>query len=94
MLKILPMISSYMDYSGGNYGVHCLKVMMTSIVLYYSYDTIVAYFDEKDGLVVRVNSWSTTTGKHLNAINPDKKTRKSSEVFEKMLSEAIDRHIV
>jgi len=61
----LPNISSYGDYSSDNYGVNTLRVKLVNITLYYSYKTIVAYEDAKDGLVVRKNDWSTTTGKHL-----------------------------
>jgi len=88
----LPNISSYGDYSSDNYGVNTLRVKLVNITLYYSYKTIVAYEDAKDGLVVRKNDWSTTTGKHLNWIDDDHKTRIEGEVFQKMLAEACTRH--
>ena len=54
---------------------------------YFSYQTVIAFNTPKTGLVIRVNDWNTTTGKHLNAVNPDKKIRISGEDFEKQLKE-------
>lgn len=88
-----PEISSYGRYDSDNYGAHTLKVHLGGIAFYYSYETIVAYEDNQDGLVCCVNSWGTTTGKHLNWIEPNKKNRLEDDVFESMLRAAIERHI-
>ena len=91
----LPDVSSYGKYSSDNYGVNALRVNLGTITLYYSYQTIVAYRDIQDGLVVHVNDWGTTTGKHLNWLDDgDKKYRLMRNEFEKMLKAALDRHIV
>jgi hypothetical protein len=90
--RSLPSITSYGNYSSDNYGFHTQKVTLKNISIYYSYETIVAYEDIKDGLVCCKNQWGVTTGKHLNWIEPNKKLRKSSEEFEKLLNEALDRH--
>lgn len=90
----LPKIRNYGDYSSDNYGAHTLEVDLETITLYYSYKTIVAYQDREDGLVVSENKWGTTTGKHLNWIDDDHKSRKPHSVFTKMLEEALNRHIV
>lgn len=90
----LPTITSYGDYESKNYGVNSLCVDLPGIRFYYSYKTIVAYRDFEDGLVCRQNDWATTTGKHLNWIQPDKKLRKPSEEFESMLAAALARHFV
>lgn len=66
---------------------------MGEIEFYYSYETIVAYCDETDGLVCSVNRWGTTTGKHLNWIQSLKSKRKDAGEFQDMLSLAIARHI-
>ena len=89
----LPVITNYGHYSNDNYGAHTLKVDLGSIEFYYSYETIVAYCDGKDGLVCSENAWGNTTGKHLNWIQSDKKKRDSYQSFEVMLKEAIARHI-
>lgn len=52
--------------------------------IYWSYSTIIALrIDNK--LYIRVNDWSTTTGRHLNAIDPDKSKRMSTPEFEQLL---------
>lgn len=66
---------------------------MGGIEFYYSYETIVAYAEPIDGLVCSENVWGTTTGKHLNWIQPDKKFRVKHDKFQEMLKAAIERHI-
>ena len=65
----LPRVSGYGHYASDNYGLNTLRIDLGSLVLYYSYETIVAYYDYQDGLVVCENTWSVTTGKHLNWID-------------------------
>jgi hypothetical protein len=91
----LPKITNYGNYSSDNYGAHSRKVELANITFFYSYETIVAYLDKKDGLVVTKNIWKTTTGKHLNWIDfGDKKSRIPNDVFNKMLKRACKRHKV
>jgi hypothetical protein len=52
---------------------------------YYSYKTLVAFFNVRTGLVCLKNYWSVTTGKHLNAIEPDKKRRVNDVAFKMLL---------
>lgn len=89
----LPKISNYGEYYGDNYGVHSLMVNMGEFNLYYSYETIVAYYDDEDGLVVTQNQWKTTTGKHLNKIQSDKKLRIPYPEFQEKLEAMLQRHI-
>jgi hypothetical protein len=90
--------SVYGNYSGGNYGAHCLRVDIGSVVVYFSYDTVVAIGDmnEPGPLHVSENCWSTTTGKHLNAIDGGdrdaKKRRLPRADFEKRVSEILSRY--
>lgn len=85
-MQTLPRITSYGDYKSGNYGAHSLRVDIGTLSLYFSYETVVA-FQDADGLKVRENSWSTTTGKHLNWIDGgNKKARLASQVFEDALT--------
>ena len=88
----LTTISMYGNYSG-NYGVHALKVNMGIFELYYSYETIVAFYDPKFGLVVSENIFSNTTGKHINAIEPNKKERLNREEFEHKLNAMLEYRI-
>lgn len=39
-------------------------------------------FDYKGKTCIRVNDWKQTTGKHLNAINADKRVRINGKNFE------------
>ena len=87
----LPTVSSYGNYESDNYGAHSLQVDFENFRLYYSYKTIVAYYDHTDGLVCSVNVWGTTTGKHLNWIQPDKKSRVKFEEFEEKLKNMLER---
>lgn len=87
----LPEISSYGQYSNGNYGAHTLCVDFENFRLYFSYETIVAFYDVVTGLVCCENVWGTTTGKHLNWIQPDKKKRVKSEQFDIMLKTMLER---
>ena len=88
----LPTIDTYGRYSSGNYGAHCLRVDFDNLTLWYSYNTIVAFRGGEYPLVVRQNDWSTTTGKHLNAIDGgEKSSRIPGEKFEKMLDETLKK---
>ena len=87
----LPEISSYGNYESDNYGAHTLCVDFDSFRLYYSYKTIVAFYDSVLGLVVCENRWGVTTGKHLNWIQSDKKKRVKSEQFDTMLKAMLER---
>lgn len=90
----LPQFQSYGNYSSDNYGNHTLQFFLPGITLWYSYKTIVAYSDNQDGLTVCENVWGTTTGKHLNWINDDKRSRIKSDKFDAMLKTALERHFV
>ena len=62
-------------------------VYIGDLALYFSYETIVAFSTPDAGLVCRQNNWSTTTGKFLNEICPDKKARIKGKDFEELLDE-------
>jgi hypothetical protein len=69
-----------------------MEAHVGNMTLYFSYDTVIAFSSPKTGLVIRKNDWSTTTGKHLNAINPDKKVRINGEEFEQRLEELLQSY--
>jgi len=88
----LPEIRGYGQYESDNYGVNSLMVDFNNFRLYYSYKTIIGYYDSTDGEVVCKNNWGTTTGKHLNWINPDHKKRLPYGEFQKKLETMLARH--
>jgi hypothetical protein len=76
----------YGNYSSGNYGVHCLAFRDSyGNEFYYSYKTLVAFRVARfNRLICLQNYWSTTTGKHLNHIEPDHKRRVTQDEFDKL----------
>jgi hypothetical protein len=67
-----------------------MQVCVGKLALWFSYDTVVAFQLDGHSRQVRQNSWSTTTGKHLNAIDDgDKKNRLASDVFEANLHDVL-----
>jgi hypothetical protein len=90
MKPTLPSFSTYGNYSSSNYGAHALVFSMAKGDVYFSYKTPVAFRTFKTGLVVRENDWGPTTGKHLNAICTDKKTRIPGDQFEQELAAAFE----
>ena len=72
----LPKITSYGEYSSYNHGVNSLMVEIGDLILYFSYQTVIAFRAPLNGLVVSENAWSTTTGKHLNWIDGGKENKK------------------
>lgn len=84
-------IWNYCNYSSSNYG-SSRAIQVGDLELYFSYDTIIAFRSPK-GLRVHKNDWSTTTGKHLNAIDDgDKKNRLDTEQFDKELDELLQQY--
>lgn len=86
----LPEFSMYGNYSNSNYGVHAL--VFTDAAgndFYFSYKTLVAFRANGACIVVMRNYWSTTTGKHLNAVDGGaKKSRVDQATFNRLFAEA------
>lgn len=76
---------TYANYKSGNYGAHALVFSTPRGDVYFSYKTPVAFRTPETGLVIRKNDWGPTTGKHLNAIDPDHKKRIDGVMFEAQL---------
>ena len=79
-----PTVTKYCEGSSNN-----TLVTIGDLNLYFSYDTIIAFRIGND-LVIRKNDFSKTTGKHLNAINPDKQIRMSGSEFEEQLNAVLE----
>lgn len=85
-MNTLPTIKTYGQYNSGNYGVNSLMVSFpTGLTLYFSYQTIIAFVGHDGEQRTRQNEWSTTTGKHLNWVCPNKNERIDGVSFEKEL---------
>ena len=70
-------------YAGKNTDAHRVSIGGASV--WFSYRTPIA-FAYNGEVVVRENDWSTTTGRHLNAIDGgDKDSRVSGEEFVRQL---------
>ena len=85
---------NYGNYSSDNYGANSIAIELGSRTIYYSYDTIVAFRGtnskgEYFNCIIK-NYWGSTTGKHLNFINPNKKIRLDSEEFENQLKQFLE----
>ena|SRR5690348_3870289 len=91
----LPSFNTYGNYSSENYGAHALVFTdADGNSFWFSYKTLVAFQRWNDSLVVRQNDWSTTTGKHLNAIDGgNKKARLSAVQFEAAFKRAFGREL-
>lgn len=61
------------------------SVTIGDAIVYFSYDTAVAFCTPQQGLVVCENIWGTTTGKHLNWLSKDKSIRLPKKEFDKRL---------
>ena len=86
-------IRSYGDYSSDNYGAHSLEVRVGDLVLYFSYQTVIAFCTPGTGRRVCENVWSTTTGKHLSWIDGgNKKNRLPSAQFDNELEEVLQHY--
>ena len=91
---LLPSWSTYGSYRSDNYGAHALHFSIGGNEFWFSYKTLVAFRAGYGSLVVHVNDWSTTTGKHLNAIDGgNKKARLSAADFEAAFVKAFGRAI-
>ena len=64
------------------------SVKIGSIILYYSYDTIIGFCTPNTGLCVTENVWGTTTGRHLNMIS-NKEDRIPREEFKRLLDSIV-----
>jgi len=79
----VPTFASYGNKSGKTF-----VFSAGGIDVYFSYRTPIAFRTPSTGLVVRVNEWGPTTGKHLSAIDGgDKSARVAGVDFERQMIE-------
>ena len=70
-------------------GSNFANVSIGCLEIWFSYKTPIAFRAPGYGLVIRENEWSTTTGKHLNAVSSDKSKRITGIDFEAKLEECL-----
>ena len=87
-MKNLAGFKNYMD-TGKNYGTNSLMFWdWAGNRFWFSYQTLVAFQPVGRPIVCHENDWRQTTGRHLNAIEPDHKARLSAAEFQKRYAEA------
>jgi hypothetical protein len=82
----LPKIWNYYNYSSENYGVNAMAMSIGPLILYFSYETVIG-ISYKGKEFYSENCWGMTTGKHLNQLCPDKKSRLLRIEFEQKLNQ-------
>jgi hypothetical protein len=66
------------------------RVYLGNLVLWFSYETVVAFHVPGQRRVVSENIWSNTTGRHLNEIDgSSKSTRVPHDEFERKLGQVM-----
>ena len=84
----MPVWSTYCE---GTKAVNALVFELGDITIWFSYKTPVAFRLEDGPIIVRVNEWNVTTGKHLNSIDGgDKKSRVIGDIFERELKSLLE----
>lgn len=87
-----PCYRVYYDYSD-NYGTNALAFTDSDgNEWFYSYDTLVGACIGGE-VVCIINYWNNTTGKHLNAIEPDHKKRLNETDFNAKIEELLNKQI-
>ena len=66
------------------------KFNVGALTLWFSYETPIAFKVDGQPRIVRENIWSTTTGKHLNAIDGGTKEAKAERVSSVEFNKALD----
>jgi hypothetical protein len=70
---------------GSNYATASFQ----NLAIWTSYSTVIGFWTPKTGTVCRTNAWGPTTGKHLNAVEPNKSKRIGGAEFERRLAEVL-----
>lgn len=81
---MIPKIGHYSQKtSGGTF------VEIGNLTIWFSYKTPVAFQVGGHPRVISVNYWGSTTGGHINDIDPDKSKRVKSDEFEARLKDVV-----
>jgi len=81
---MIPKIAKYSTKTqGGTY------VEIGNLTIWFSYQTPVAFQVGGHPRVISVNYWGSTTGGHINDIDPDKSKRVKDDEFKARLEDVI-----
>ena len=64
------------------------ELILDNVSIWFSYQTPIAIYSDK--FYISNNIWSSTTGKHLNIINPDKSLRVDHNKVLEAISKAVN----
>ncbi len=64
-------------------------VSIGNVTLHFSYETLIGVEDGDTVLARKNTEWGTTTGKHLNRVQPDKDKRLDPQEFEEKTAERL-----
>lgn len=87
----VPKIKAYYHNGSGIPKPNAIAVTVSGMTFFYSYNTLIA-FEDKEGLIISENVWSNTTGRHLNAIEPDNKKRLKHMIFIEEVEKRLSNH--
>lgn len=73
---------------GRGNAMHRLEI--GNVVLWFSYETLVAFRVAGNKLVITKNRWGVTTGRHLNEIDDDHSKRVDASEFDRLFSEQFE----
>ena len=82
-------IPSWYTYCENTAEINALAFDLGNLTVFYSYKTPIAFQIGWGEFIISRNYWGLTTGKHLNAIDSNKKRRVSREVFKAALELAL-----
>ena len=78
---VLPKLNNFSDWASHN----AICVEIGDLTVWFSYRTPVAFQVSGQPRIVSTNYWSSATGVHLNAIDPDKSKRVKEDEFNERL---------
>lgn len=81
---------NYGKNNGDVYNGRTIAIDVGHVTFFFSYDTIVAYLNPGEGLVMCVNRWGPTTVKHLNWISENRE-RTPREEFDLKLGALLSK---
>lgn len=94
-MKTLPNFECYMQHTSKNYGINALTFEdAEGNRFWFSYKTLVAFQPICGPRYCIRNYWGATTGKHLNAIQPDKKLRLDEGAFQQKYNEIFGEVVI
>jgi hypothetical protein len=86
--EIILMKKSYGRFKSDSAKYNSLAIRIGDLILYYSYNTIIAFYHPSTNTVIMENCRNNTTGRHLNLIDTTTKRLPRAE-FEKKLKKIL-----